>query len=393
MKVLHVGKFYPIRGGVEKVMWDLTRGLGERDVKVDMLCAKLPQDPADYADRAMEIPSAGPSFPEGTMVLKLNRNARVICVPAFRKVAATMISPAMSKTLRKMIKEAETEGEPYDVVHVHHPDPMAALALRLSGWKGKVVLHYHSDILKQKGLMKLYKPLQEWLLKRADIIVGTTPVYVSESPYLALYQDKTTYLPIGINPLSADDAAVAKIRSKFPGKKIVWSLGRLVGYKGYQYLVEAVKYLPEDYVLVIGGEGPLLQDLEKRARYDEVSDRIRFIGRVSAEDCSAWYAASDVFALSSIWRTEAFAIVQIEAMSLGKPVVSTRIPGSGVSWVNKDGVSGKTVPVCDSKALADAIIEVVENSEKYGEGAKKRFESKFTFEKMISGCISIYHNL
>jgi len=393
MRVLQLGKFYPIRGGVEKVMWDLTRGLGDRGIRVDMLCAKLPSDPVDYTDKAMAIPFAGPEFPEGTMTLKLGKNARVICVPALRKVAATMISPAMIRALRAMVRVASKEGQPYDIVHVHHPDPMAALALRLSGWKGKVVLHYHSDILKQKGLMKLYKPLQEWLLRRADLIVGTTPVYVTESPYLALYQKKITYLPIGVEPLRCDETAALKIRSKYPGKKIVWSLGRLVGYKGYEYLVGAVKYLPQDYVLVIGGEGPLLGDLEKKALSDKVSDRVHFIGRVSPQDCSALYGACDVFALSSIWRTEAFGIVQIEAMSLGKPVVSTRIPGSGVSWVNRDGVSGRTVPTCDSKALADAIVEVAEHYDAFSEGARKRFEDKFTFGKMIDGCISIYEKL
>lgn len=374
MKVLQLGKFYPIRGGVEKVMWDITRGLGASGVRADMLCAVLPEDnPAG-----------------GTMILDVAPNARVVCAPALRKVAATMIAPAMCRILRKMIREAEEGGEPYDVIHVHHPDPMAALALRLSGWKGKVVLHYHSDILRQKGLMKLYRPLQEWLLRRADRIVGTSPVYVAESPWLKRYQAKTTYIPIGVEPLEADPDGVAEIRSRFPGKKIVWSLGRLVGYKGYEYLVGAVKHLPEEYVLAIGGEGPLLHELEEKACADGVRDRVFFLGRLSDEDRAALFAACNVFALSSIWRTEAFAIVQVEAMSLGKPVVSTRIPGSGVSWVNEDGVSGLTVPVCDSAALADAIMQVCGSPEKYGEGAAARYAGTFTFGKMISGCVALY---
>lgn len=393
MKVLQLGKFYPIRGGVEKVMWDLTRGLGESGVQVDMLCAKFPSDPADYADRRFEIPSAGPAFPEETMILKISDNARVICVPALKKVAATMISPAMCRTLRTLISQAEKAGEPYDLIHVHHPDPMAALALRLSGWKGRVVLHYHSDIIKQKKLLKFYEPLQTWLLKRADVIVGTTPKYISESPVLAAFQSKTRALPIGIEVLKPEPSRVEKIRSRFPGRKIVWSLGRLVPYKGFEYLVEAVSHLPEEYVLVLGGEGPLRTDLEKKARALNVQDRISFLGRASDEECAAWFGACDVFALSSIVRTEAFAIVQIEAMSLGKPVVSTRIPGSGVSWVNEDGMSGLTVPPCDAKALADAIVNVTENARTFGEGALKRFDENFTFGKMISGCISIYDSL
>lgn len=375
-------------------MWDLTRGLGEAGVGVDMLCAKLRDDSVDYADRPLVEESSPRDFPSDTLVLRLGPSARVICVPALRKVAATMISPALCTVLRRMIREAAASGAPYDVVHVHHPDPMAALALLLSGWKGRVVLHYHSDILKQKGLMKLYRPLQGWLLRRADRIVGTTPVYVAGSDYLKAFQDKVSYLPIGIEPLVADDAVVRKIRSAHQGRKIVWSLGRLVGYKGYEYLVGAVKYLPEDYELVIGGEGPLHSELEEQARREGVASRVHLIGRTSDQEKAAWYAACDVFALSSIWRTEAFAIVQLEAMSMGRPVVSTRIPGSGVSWVNGDGVSGLTVPVCDPKALSDAIVTLCsDGSGRYGEGARRRYEEMFTFGKMISGCIDMYRSL
>jgi hypothetical protein len=77
-----------------------------------------------------------------------------------------------------------TNAHEYDIIHVHHPDPMAALALFCSGYKGRVVLHWHSDILKQKVLLKFYMPLQRWLLKRAEVLVGTTPIYVKESPLL-----------------------------------------------------------------------------------------------------------------------------------------------------------------------------------------------------------------
>jgi rhamnosyl/mannosyltransferase len=154
MKILQLGKFYPIRGGVEKVMYDLMLGLSEQQVHCDMLCASTEDHPA------------------GTM--QLNPYARLIVVPTRVKLAATMLSPGMITTLRKIAKE-------YAIIHVHHPDPMACLALFLSGYKGKVVLHWHSDILKQKTLLKLYAPLQRWLINRADLIVGTTPVYVRQS--------------------------------------------------------------------------------------------------------------------------------------------------------------------------------------------------------------------
>ena len=148
------------------------------------------------------------------------------------KACATMISPSMIFTLRKICGK-------YDIIHVHHPDPMACLALFLSGYKGKVVLHWHSDIQKQKMLLKLYYPLQQWLLKRADVIVGTSPVYLAESPFLQHVQHKTVCLPIGVEPMQPVPEAVKALRSEYPGKKIVFSLGRLVAYKGYRFLVEA----------------------------------------------------------------------------------------------------------------------------------------------------------
>ncbi|MBQ5416800.1 MAG: glycosyltransferase, partial [Bacteroidales bacterium] len=234
MRILQLGKFYPIRGGVEKVMWDLTRGISARGVDCDMLCATLPSDGIDLKDLELEQPDGS---------LRFNAHGRVIRVKAMSKKAATMISPAMVSWLRRHKAD-------YDIIHVHHPDPMAALALRLSGFRGKVVLHWHSDILSQKFLLSLYRPLQSWLIRRADIIVGTTPVYVKSSPWLGDVQQKCTYVPIGIEPITTDKTASATVRDRFPGKTILFSVGRLVPYKGFSVLIRAMKYLPEKYQLV-----------------------------------------------------------------------------------------------------------------------------------------------
>ena len=391
MKILQLGKFYPIRGGVEKVMWDLTAGLSARGIDCDMLCARLPVDAVDLKDRWM-LPDGfegGQYLSDEPLVMRFNEHGRVICVPAHRKVAATMLSSAMIDWLKE-------HGKEYDVIHVHHPDPMACLALWMSHYKGKVVLHWHSDILKQKGLLKMYLPLQRWLIRRADRIVGTTPVYVRESPYLQNSQDKVDYIPIGVNEMQPDHVKVERIKSKYPGKKIIYSLGRLVGYKGYDYLVEAMKYLPDNYQLVIGGQGPLEGELQRKASSLGVSDRVEFLGWVEDDDSASWFGACDVFVLSSIWKTEAFAIVQVEAMSCGKPVVATKISGSGVPWVNADGVSGLNVPVEDSKALADAIFALTGDEAVYasfGAAARKRYEELFTYSRMIDNCLEIYNSL
>lgn len=374
MKILQLGKFYPIRGGVEKVMRDLTEGLSGRGVRCDMLCAWLPGDGADQEDRPLV-------HMEGRMqVIRLNDCGSIYCAPAMARAAATMLSPAMIIWLRRHARE-------YDIIHVHHPDPMAALALWLSGFRGRVILHWHSDILKQKTLLKLYQPLQRWLTHRAETIVGTTPVYVAESPWLQHVQDKVTYVPIGIRPVPP-----AEVPEK-DGTVRIFSIGRLVGYKGYCHLVEAMKYLPDRYRLVIGGKGPLEDELRSQAEREGVAGRITLAGYVPAEDLPACFHSCDVYVVSSVWKTEAFCIAQIEAMSAGKPVVATTIPASGVSWVNADGVSGLNVPPGDAKALAGAILALTADpatQKAFSERARERFETLFTMDSMLDGVSRIY---
>lgn len=370
MKILQLGKFFPANGGVEKVMVSLQEGISKKGFCCDMLCT-----------------NAKPGEPTRTIVV--NDRASIFCVKAIAKKYATMISPQMITRLRSICNN-------YDIIHVHHPDPMAAVALMLSGYKGHVILHWHSDILKQKHLLKLYRPIQNWLIRRADVIVGTTPVYVEQSPDLAHARNKCIAIPLGINAVKPNMALADEIRKRYNGKKIIFGLGRLVHYKGFRYLVDAARYLPEDYVVLIGGSGELHDELQKQIDDSELKDRVFLLGRISDEELPGYFGACDLFCLSSIQKTEAFALVQVEAFSCGKPVVATRIPGSGVSWVDADGESGLTVPIEDSKALADAIARILSSDKLYkklSEGAFNRFNSMFRLEDEIQSCLNLYYKI
>lgn len=366
--ILQLGKFYPIKGGVEKVAYDLMTGLSGKEIHCDMLCATV----------------AGKG-----KTIRLNPYAQLMECHSWGKAAATMIAPSMITTLRKVCPS-------YDIVHVHHPDPMAALALALSGYKGKVVLHWHSDIQKQKYLLKLYRPLQDWLLRRADLIVGTSPVYLDESPFLKNVQQKTVCLPIGVPPILPEPEAVDKLRKQYGEKKIVFSLGRLVAYKGFTHLVEAARFLKDDYVVLIGGTGALEQALCQQIKRLGLENKVVLLGRIPENELPTYFGACKVFCLPSVQKTEAFGIVQIEAMSCGKPVVATRIPQSGVPWVNKHGVSGLNVMPGNAGELARAIQDIADNEsvyDKYSMAAKNRYWDIFTNEHMIDKCKRIYNNL
>lgn len=362
MRILQLGKFYPIRGGVEKVMHDLTTGLSEKGVECDMLCA---------------------AYTGKNRTIEIGKTSRIICCRTWAHIANTMISPEL------IVKSARICRN-YDIVHLHHPDPTACLALFCARFKGKVILHWHSDIIKQRFWLMFYLPLQKWMIRRADLVITTTPAYLEGSSYLKKVKDKSLYLPIGIFPVSSQQDK--EMQTLYPGKKIIFSLGRLVPYKGFKYLIRAARYLPEGYIVLIGGEGPLKQALETEIETFGVVNKVKLLGRIREEDLPAYYHGCTLFCLPSVQKTEAFGIVQIEAMSCRKPVVATNIPGSGVPWVNKHGVSGLNVPPKNPVALAEAIMEVTKDEKtymEYSQNAFERYNTVFTKQEMINRYLNI----
>lgn len=368
MRILQLGKFYPLKGGVEKVMYALAEGLSQRGIDCDAMFASKDGHVED---------------------IQLNEHCHIYICRTILEAKATMIAPTMVTTLVQICNR-------YDIIHVHHPDPMAALSLYSSGFKGRVVLHWHCDIIRQNKLLKFYRALQSWLIRRADIIVGTSPVYLQASGALTHVQQKCRCIPIGIYETIANPATVAAIRQRYAGKHIVFSLGRLVLYKGYEYLINAAHYLPEDYVILIGGTGHQHTHLADVINSQGLQKRVKLLGFIPDEELGSYFEASDVFCLPSIDKREAFAIVQAKSMQHGLPVVSTDIPGSGVPWVNKNGVSGITVPPCDSKALADAILQVCSDEQYYQKlcrQARERYEQLFRMERMIDAHKALYREV
>jgi rhamnosyl/mannosyltransferase len=193
-----------------------------------------------------------------------------------------------------------------------------------------------------------------------------------------------------------DAERVRKLREQYGNKKIVFSLGRLVHYKGFKYLVDAARYLDDSYLVIIGGSGMLKDELQKQIHDYGLEQRVKMVGRISDEELPSYYGACDIYCLSSIMKTEAFALVQLEAMSCGKPVVSCNIEGSGVPWVNQHDVSGLVVEPENGKALADAIRRIMEDKAlyyTYSAGARSRYIELFKKQRMIDRCLELYSQL
>lgn len=355
-RILQLGKFYPPDvGGIERVMQDICDGINARGLVCDVLCSSS-------------------SYRFGYEIL--DSGARIYRTKSFGKLASTSITPQMVFELNKLIQA-------YDIIHLHLPDPMANLALFLSDIQGKlIILHWHSDIIKQKHLLKLYAPLQSWLLQKAHSIIATSPKYIAESAFLRPYIHKSISIPIGI-----DSAAPFSKSNREP--KRLFALGRLVPYKGFEYAIEAMQYLPE-YHLYIGGGGVLYDKLQAQIKRLHVEHRVTLLGFLHTKEIIEHYQRASIFIFPSITKNEAFGIAQIEAMSYGLPVISCSIDGSGVDWVNQNNISGVIVPPQNPQAIANAITTIEKDYQGFSARAQERFATHFLKETMLDSIQALY---
>ena len=163
---------------------------------------------------------------------------------------------------------------------------------------------------------------------------------------------------------------------------ICFSFGRHVGYKGYEYLIDAAEKLNGNLRVLLGGSGPLTEKLKKYAA--EKGNRVEFLGKLSESQLKAYLCACNIFCFPSVGRNEAFGLALAEAMYFGKPAVTFTIPGSGVNYVSVNGETGIEVANRDSAAFAEAVNTLASDDgsrKKYGEAAKDRVERLFTKKK------------
>ncbi len=370
MKILQFGKFYyPVFGGMERAMYEIVEGFNARNISCDVLCSNT--------KARNEISDFG--------------SYKVYRAASYGLMHSTPISPQLISTLWKIHKE-------YDVIQIHHPDPMAFLALFIVRPSCKIVVQWQSDIVRQEKMLKLFLPLQNWVLNRADAIIAASEAYAIHSPYLIPHSDKIEIVPIGISgdALRADEDNVREIKEHYQNKKIVLSFGRLVSYKGFEYLIEAGRYLDDDYIILIGGGGPEEQNLRELITRYHLDDKVYLLGHVDEKEKYNYYQASSIFALPSVTKAEAYGVVLLEAMAFGKPIVSSRIEESGMVWVNQDRITGLHVTPRLPKELAQAILEIGNDPElyqKFSENGKERYQKLFTREIMIDKLEALYHKI
>jgi len=371
MKVLQLSKFYaPVMGGIEAVAWELTEGLNRLGVATDVLCS------GHHWRSVHQVAKSGYS---------------IVRAGTLGMLQSTSIAPPMPSLLRRMAREA-------DIVHLHMPDPMAAAAFWAVRPRCALVVHWHSDVIRQRLALRAYEPLQNWLLRRADAIVATSPPYADSSEPLAPWRSKVHVIPIGIsdNRPVACSVKADKLRERFGRRRIIFSLGRMTYYKGFDVLIDAAARLSEDCVVLIGGDGELLPVYRRMIAERGLGNKVHLLGHVRAGDLPSHVEACDVFCMSSTVRAEAYGVAMVEAMVMGKPIVATDIAGSGVPWVNVHGDTGLNLPVRNPVALADALHQLLADASlrhRMGSAARRRYEAEFRAELMTQRMLQLYRSL
>lgn len=365
LRVLQVNKlYYPVVGGVERVAQQLAEGLQERLEIKTLVCQK-----------------------KGRGAVEVINGASVERASSMGMAFSMPISFSFLSRFRRLSKAS-------DIIQLHMPFPLADMALFLSGYRGKLVLWWHSDIVKQKRLLKLYRPLLLWTLRRADLIIAATQGHIDHSDYLPAFRDKCTVIPFGVKMALLERDLLLQKPVQPAADCIALFAGRLVYYKGCDILLEAFQKI-QGAELWVAGDGPLRQDLEEQAQRLGIAQSVRFLGSLPEDKLGEAFAQCDFFVLPSVAKSEAFGLVQIEAMAYGKPVINTDLP-SGVPYVSLDDVTGLTVPPGDAAALAEAMQKLVDKPglrQRYGKAAYERARKEFSQDKMIERVYTAYKSL
>lgn len=375
MRIVHIYKdYFPVLGGIENHVKQLAEAQAGRGHAVTVLVTQLAGKPASE---------------------EMVNGVRVVKTPRQLNVQSAPISLRFGKAVNE-----KTAGA--DIAHLHAPYPIGEACNLYFGRAQKTVLTWHSDIVRQKTLLRVYAPVLRRVIAKADRIIPTSEAYARTSPWLRDALPKCRVVPYGIDlahfqqmaPAAQQQAAEMRMawsqRAELTNPLVLLCVGQLRYYKSFDTLIRALPQLA-DVVVAIAGVGAMRQAWEAIAASLGVEQRITFLGQVGQEALPAHYAAADAFVLPSNSRAEAFGIVNLEAMACGLPLITTEV-GSATSWVNEHEVTGLVVPPMDPDALVRAVEKLRDAGlrRRMGEAARRRVETHFTREKMVDRVEAVY---
>lgn len=367
MNVLHFFKTYipETAGGIEQVIYQLAEGCQSQGIHSEVLYLSK-------KGAARDIELSKHRYHRSRLDLYLN---------------STGFSAGAFRDFRELSRRA-------DVIHYHFPWPFMDVVHLASCTNKPCLVTYHSDIIKQKILFNLYRPIMRRFLDSVDLIVASSPSYLATSRVLQQYASKVQIIPFGLDQNSYPSPSAERLsfwRARAPQRFFLF-VGALRYYKGLENLLHAVQDCPVP--VLIAGCGPLDDKLRAIASKRNINN-VAFLGAVSEEDKAALMTLCDAVLLPSHLRSEAFGISLVEGAMFGKPLITCEI-GTGTSFVNLAGETGLVVPPGNIGALRGAISTLWDQPElaqTMGKRARQRYEQLFSHERMVSSYATAYRKL
>jgi glycosyltransferase involved in cell wall biosynthesis len=372
LTVCHLGKYYPpAPGGIETHVRTLARAQAALGATVRVVCVNHKAGPTG-------VEHDGP-----VEVIRLGRLGSALKLD---------FCPGLHRILRRV--EA-------DILHLQVPNPTMILALLAARPRQPLVVTYQSDVVVQKLRAAVFRPLERLVYRRVRVIMPSSPTYPGGSSFLRRYADRIRVVPMGIDlkpylePSAADRVKAEQVRQEHGRGGPLWlCAGRLVYYKGFLNAIRALTRV--DGRLVIIGNGPDEAQLRAEAAWLGLAGRVDFPGALPYLDIVPYYLAADAFWFPSNARSEAFGLVQVEAMASGCPVINTAIPHSGVPWVSQHDDSGLTVPVNDVEALAAASRRLLDEPglrDRLADAGRRRAVAEFDHRVMAQRSLEVYRSV
>lgn len=352
-------------GGIEQVINQIARGSVKLGIKVDVLSLTRNKDPI-----TIEI--------DGYLAHRARLDFQI---------ASTGFSLSAFWRFFQLAKQA-------DIIHYHYPWPFMDVVHFATRVCKPTLVTYHSDIIRQVSLNKLYRPLKHKFLGSMDCIVATSPNYLATSTVLAKYKNSVKVIPIGLDKTTYPEALPERLKfwREKVGPKFFLFVGLIRYYKGLHILLEAAQ--GTDYPIVIVGAGPIEQELQAQAMQLGLRN-IYFLGYQSDENKVALLTLCYAVVFPSHLRSEAFGISLLEGAMYGKPLISSEI-GTGTTYINVANETGLVVPPSDPEALRQAMTYLWEHPEQaaeMGEHAEQRYWQLFTAEKMVKSYVNLYREM
>jgi rhamnosyl/mannosyltransferase len=367
MNILHVYKTYLTEsyGGIEQAIKQISLGLAHQGHNNRIFCLNK----------------------DSELKITQKEEAEIFSYPLNFEIASTGFSFSAISGFRKLAQWA-------DIIHYHFPWPFADLLHFISRTKKPTILTYHSDIIRQKKLLKLYGPLQKAFLNSVTKIVATSPNYLSTSNILQLYRAKTSVIPIGLDKSTYPQAPLTLVNhwQKILPEKFFLFIGVMRYYKGLHILLDALK--ERDFPTVLVGVGPSEQELKEHVQQLQLKN-VYFVGAISDLDKTALLQLCTAVVFPSHLRSEAFGISLLEGAMFSKPIISAEI-GTGTTYININQETGLVIPPSNSAALHNAMQFIWDHPQQakvMGEKAYQRYLSLFTADKMVHSYLQLYIEL